>query len=359
MVHGLRGVAATSVYLFHVYDMMRKQGIFDPTGIASAVKASIVALSCGVELFFMISGYLIMGSLVRHANIGKFFIDRVARLYPLFLVLHVALFVVAPLIHYKWTVGLTPAQWAFHFTTNLLMLPGVFKLPLMQLNAWTLSYEWVFYILSATAFFAYSRKLNWLKAVLVLVIPVLLFIYPRSIFFLAGVIVYFANTRKLELPKFLSNPAVVLLVPFIFAGMMGYSNHNHAPLVTYFAFLPGLILFALITRRTPVYRTVLEARPVQFMGTISYSFYLLHPIVTAPLKVLATKVLDEKLQLPPAVTVAIFGSVAFVATTVLSYVSYQVLEKRGTRWLKAFLQGERPSLIVPIRTRLVKLMRQR
>lgn len=356
MVHGLRGFAALSIFVFHVYDMMRKQEIFDPLRVPALLKASIISLSCGVDLFFMISGYLITGSLIRHADIGKFFIDRVARIYPVFLVLHVILFAVAPMMHYKWTAGLTPAEWALHFVSNLLMLPGVFKLPLMQLNAWTLSYEWLFYIVSAIAYFAYSRKLNWLKAVLILAVPALLVLYPRAVFFLAGAAVFFANRRDVALPKLVSNPVVVIALPFLFAAMMGYSNDNEAPWMTYLAFVPGVLLFALITRSAPIYKAVLESKPVQFMGTISYSFYLLHPVVTTPLKILAAKILSDKLHLPPVLIVAIFGLVAFDITVVVAYGSYLVLEKRGTRWVKALLRGERPSLIVPIRARLAKLM---
>lgn len=355
-VHGLRGFAALGIFLFHVYDMMRKQNIFDPMAVPYVLKAAIISLSCGVDLFFMISGYLITGSLIRHDNIRKFFIDRVARIYPVFLVLHVALFLVAPVFHYKWTVGLTPAQWVFHFTTNLLMLPGVFKLPLMQLNAWTLSYEWLFYIVSAAAYAAYAKKLNWLKSALVLAVPVLLLVYPRAVFFIAGAAVFAANRRDFALPKWVTNPAVVIALPFLFAGMMGYSNDNEAPWMTYLAFVPGILLFALVTRASPIYAAVLRSRPIQFMGTISYSFYLLHPVVTTPLKILAAKILRDKFDLPPILIVAIFGTVAFVITVAVSYVSYRVLEKWGTRWVKAVLRGERLSPVLPIRARLAKLI---
>ena len=354
MVHGLRGIAALSVYLFHVYDMMRKQDVFDPTMLPVALKAAIVSLSCGVDLFFMISGYLITGSLIRHANIRKFLIDRVARLYPLFLTLHIVLFAVAPLMHYKWTVGLTPLQWAFHFTTNLFMLPGVFKLPLMQLNAWTLSYEWVFYIVSATVYFAYSRKLTWLKWALIPAVTALLFMYPRAVFFLAGAAVYFANSRKIELPRLASVPVVVVALPAIFAAMMGYSIEHGEHWLTYMAFMPGALLFALLTRATPIYGTVIGSRFVQFMGTISYSFYLLHPVVTLPFKILAAKILHDRLHLDPVTIVALFGSVSFVATVIVSYGSYLLLEKHGTRWLKAVLRGEGPVLAFSVKAGRIK-----
>ena len=60
----------------------------------------------GVELFFMISGFLIPASLVRHGSLARFFFDRVLRIMPVFLVLHVALFVIGPIVGYKFFRGI-------------------------------------------------------------------------------------------------------------------------------------------------------------------------------------------------------------------------------------------------------------
>ena len=55
----------------------------------------------GVELFFMISGFLIPASLVRHGSFWKFIRDRVMRIMPVFGVLHLLLFIVGPIVGYK------------------------------------------------------------------------------------------------------------------------------------------------------------------------------------------------------------------------------------------------------------------
>ena len=112
----------------------------------------------GVELFFTISGYLISGSLVRHGKAKTFLIDRAVRIYPVFLVIHVIVFLTGPLIGYKWMVGLTPVQWTFDFISNALFLPGIFNLPLAQLSAWSLSYEALFYLITAAAFIGFRTR---------------------------------------------------------------------------------------------------------------------------------------------------------------------------------------------------------
>src|SRR5580704_6359250 len=113
-IHGLRGIAALIVFLFHVYDQPRLLGLI-PETLPLALKIAIVSLSSGVDLFFMISGYLITASLIRHANVRTFLTDRVIRIYPVFLFLHLCLFAVAPLIKYKWMAGITPTAWVLNF----------------------------------------------------------------------------------------------------------------------------------------------------------------------------------------------------------------------------------------------------
>lgn len=79
-VHGLRGLAALSVFVFHTIFQIQFTAPFP-----FALEATLGSLRSGVQLFFMISGYLITGSIIRHANVRAFLLDRVARIYPVFL----------------------------------------------------------------------------------------------------------------------------------------------------------------------------------------------------------------------------------------------------------------------------------
>ena len=89
----------------------------------------------------MISGYVINASLLRHGDVVSFAIDRVARIYPVFLAVHLGIFTVGPLIGYKFFHGLGLIEWAYQFASNVLFLLGVFNLPLAQIVAWSLIYS--------------------------------------------------------------------------------------------------------------------------------------------------------------------------------------------------------------------------
>lgn len=136
-IHGLRGFSAFIVVIAHVYGMSVLAGFFPdygPTFIGSL----------GVCIFFMISGYLITQSLVKHKHVPTFLKNRIIRIYPVFLALHLVIFSAGPIINYEWLGSVTPTEYILHFLSNLFLLPGIFELPLAQGNAWSLSYSFCF-----------------------------------------------------------------------------------------------------------------------------------------------------------------------------------------------------------------------
>jgi peptidoglycan/LPS O-acetylase OafA/YrhL len=338
-IHGLRGLAALLVFVFHIYDMSRK---LSTMSLPSWVQALLSALPAGVDIFFMISGYLITGSLIRHANVRAFLADRVARIYPVFLFIHVLLFLLAPVFRYKWTIGLTPLEWIFHFFSNLLFLPGLLPLPLMQLNAWSLSYEAAFYLLSATIYWLWDRARGLAYVILAGVAPLLLANYPRAAFLLTGVAAYFLFNRKA--------PARAVSIPGLgvpgFAGflfVMSFSLTSPHIYLVWLALPFGFCFFADAVQQTPPISNLLRTGLMQFFGTISYSFYLWHPIVTFPLKSAMTRILIGKLGEPPVTAMVVFGVIAFTLTIPVSWISWRILEKEGGRWVRSRFTRESTS----------------
>jgi peptidoglycan/LPS O-acetylase OafA/YrhL len=334
-IQGLRGLAALLVFVFHIYDMSRKQSaIVLPYGIV----ASLNALPSGVDIFFMISGYLITGSLIRHANLRAFFADRVARIYPVFLFLHVFLFALAPVLKYKWMIGITPLSWIFHFLSNLLFLPGLLPLPLMQLNAWSLSYEAGFYLLSAAVYLFWSKARYLAYVIVGGVIPALLAVYPRAAFFVVGASVFFLMKRRRANPASWS-PRLGTPGFLGFLLVMSFALTSPHIYLVWLALPFGFFFFFDVVRQMPPISSFLQTGLMQFFGKISYSFYLWHPVVTFPLKFAMARILIGRLGQPPVTAMLVFGLVAFALTIPISWLSWRMIEKPGGRWVRSRLIG--------------------
>src|ERR1700678_4831580 len=84
----LRGWAALCVVFNHF-------GYFVPRSLNTAVYRWIDPGEYGVFVFFIISGYIIPASLERRGNVRTFWVSRIFRLYPLYLLAVAAALVLA------------------------------------------------------------------------------------------------------------------------------------------------------------------------------------------------------------------------------------------------------------------------
>src|ERR1043165_6713290 len=79
-VNGYRGLCALLVFVFHC----GSAGVIAwPSGSLLADSGAWLWSACryGVEMFFMISGFVILGSLLRHASVQASLQDRVVRIF--------------------------------------------------------------------------------------------------------------------------------------------------------------------------------------------------------------------------------------------------------------------------------------
>ena len=141
----LRGFAALCVVYEHfgarVFPAVHAQvlSVFDP-GLY------------GVLLFFLISGYVVPGSLERTGSLRSFWTGRLFRLFPLFGFVIVILLV----LHAFGLASLngTNQNAAAAVFSHLLMLSDLLGGPNLLVVIWTLSYEMVFYLLLTALFTA-------------------------------------------------------------------------------------------------------------------------------------------------------------------------------------------------------------
>jgi len=148
-MEGLRGFAVTLVFLQHY--TMQSQLIGLSAGPASAVAAAFHSYgNLGVELFFVLSGYLIYGALIRKAPpFGSFMARRIQRIYPAFLVVFAFALALTVLARVPGKIPLDPWQATAYLAANLALLPGLIPMVRIVDVAWSLSYEMFFYIVTA------------------------------------------------------------------------------------------------------------------------------------------------------------------------------------------------------------------
>ncbi|WP_165900552.1 acyltransferase family protein [Microbispora triticiradicis] len=140
----LRGLAALTVVFEHTLEPLLPEAQLP-------VKAAFDPGWYGVTVFFLVSGYIVPASLERRASLRAFWISRFFRLYPLFGVAAAAMALLTLLgwddPHIWWKSRLVSLVMG-HLTMlqNLLYMPNLLNI------LWTLSYEMGFYLLLTAMF---------------------------------------------------------------------------------------------------------------------------------------------------------------------------------------------------------------
>ncbi len=324
-IHGLRGLAASMVLALHLHGALVTGGLVDPAGVAGRLERLFALGHRGVELFFLISGYLIAGSLARHRSAARFLAHRLLRIYPAFLVPHGVIFALGPWMGYGWMADLDLPGWLWHFFSNLLLLPGLFELPIANIVAWTLSLEMAFYLLAAAAWVIGHQRIRWRKALglagWLAVVAGVVCRHPRTAFFAVGVLVWWLQRRHRGVTEALRRiPALDLL------GLAGLCLFFETAFAV--SLLCGLgALVAIVGNRGLVCR-LLGAGAFQYLGDISYSLYLWHPLVLFGLK--RVLVPAAGLVAGGPASIALFLALAVTASLLLGDLSYRWIERRFT-----------------------------
>ncbi len=330
-VQGLRGVAALSVLMDHFYDMP-KGGVYDLPNpgflppLWEWLQSVINVGGHGVELFFMISGFLIPASLVRHGSISKFFFDRVLRIMPVFVVLHLALFTVGPIVGYKFFRGIDIGHYLELFFANLFFLQDALGLPIAQQNAWTLTYEWAFYIWFALIFGAVARLRNWIVAAPLIALGLLCVLHwPITAFFGIGML-YSAVDFRIPIAGRAGLVAGLICTAAMYASLVLFHP--------FFGLIPGFLLFGMVLASGSGFSNALSTPALQYLGKISYSLYLVHPFVLFPLQVIGLKLVGRGVD--RWLLWSAFVILGLVLSLVVSALSYELIEVRMRRFLNSF-----------------------
>jgi peptidoglycan/LPS O-acetylase OafA/YrhL len=149
-IDGLRGIAALSVVLFHYTSNYR-----DDYSLPFNEKFDFKYGFLGVELFFIISGFVIFNSIKNVENYKEFLVKRFSRLFPIFWICMMISFFVTKLGHLSNRVVPT-----IDFLYNFTMIPIVFGKKNVDGVYWSLYFELIFYSMIALVLI-FKLKNNW------------------------------------------------------------------------------------------------------------------------------------------------------------------------------------------------------
>ena len=285
-VDSLRGLAALGVVLYHYANI----GAIDQAlgrSIPQFLPFQFDAGMLGVQLFFMISGFVIFMTLTRTPIIYDFVCSRVSRLYPAFLV---CLFATLVLDWLAQRSGLLVRNWMPIYPSSILANLTMAPVALGRTNAdpsyWSLAYELVFYGLAGTAYFLLRCRspewpsLIWLVIALILQLGDLDVWLPQlelltaarfAHLFVIGVMLFRIHSGRANALTFVVFALALAMAPFE-ARRVGQivSQTDYTFVIVFFAF----VFWAVVRFRIPV----MERGPVPFLGDASYPLYLIHQV---------------------------------------------------------------------------------
>jgi exopolysaccharide production protein ExoZ len=233
----------------------------------------ISAGAFGVDLFFIISGFVMMYS--TNFSVKNFFLKRVIRIIPLYWIFTIGVFAIA--IIYPELLNNTKANFS-ELIKSLLFIPfnknGTGHFPILFLG-WTLNYEIYFYLIfGVCSIFFY--KVRDLVCSLFLILIVIIFnsnqsfilgVYsnPIVVEFIFGMIAY----RTLWLKKYDIHSLLLIFLCVITLSMFPQSRAITLG-------LPMLVIFYIFHF---FFSGKKMLNSIYYLGGCSYSLYLTHPYI--------------------------------------------------------------------------------
>jgi peptidoglycan/LPS O-acetylase OafA/YrhL len=315
----LRGLAAVAVMLFHYTGHYGKD-----VGHLDAPPFELPMGNYGVQLFFLISGFVIFMTLEKTRTAMDFAVSRFSRLYPAYWtsLLISALFV--------YTIGIPEQRLPLpDLAANMTMLQELLHFRHLDGAYWTLQVELLFYIQMLCWFvFGQLQRIHWIIAAWLVIalaywgIPGFLGMHPSWTlgqllivehipFFGMGILFY-------RLYKGQDGPVNHLMI----AACIGVVAITRPPIYLPVAVICTAVFFLFIYGRLKW----LQAAPFTFLGTISYSLYLLHQVIGFDI------IWHLERDAHVSSTFAILSAIAVIV--VLSTLVTFYVERPAMRWIR-------------------------
>ncbi|WP_186308483.1 acyltransferase family protein [Paraburkholderia sp. BCC1885] len=318
----LRFIAAGAVLFQHVVEKTGKFGQWAVAMLSPGV--------FGVVLFFVVSGFVIPMAAGRRFDLKTFVIRRVFRIYPLVLVA----FALMALLGYGTNLAdfsAVKSATLHDWLANLLLAQDYLgATPLLGVT-WTLSIEFAWYAIFALGLLTFGRRFDDRLVVIAPLVQLALVVVSLllghrlplariGMIYVAilGCRAFHAQNGQLGLRRLCIDTGV-FIVTMAISNIVSFGYYRHPNITMNEALFPWLaapILFMLVAGIARVRQSPLVTNRVTgWLGSISFSTYLLHPLAMG----LASALVPSSL----------FSATCVLLTLVLSVAGYRWVELPG------------------------------
>lgn len=342
---GIRAVAAIYVAMFHAWCCIFSEE-HPPTGRELVWTGWAMMGHYSVVVFIVLSGFCLMLPVVRgdgtlRGGVKSFFQRRARRILPpYYFAMIVSLLLIATLIGQQtgtaWDRSVPVTR--FGLVTHLLLVHNVFKSTYYQINYpfWSVAVEWQIYFMFPALVWLW-RRIGGLPATILAIVVAYLFVaklhktpyigvtpqfYALFALGMLGAAIAFAPAPNwTPLREKIPWGLATLGVLFLFWAKHGMKEGRILDLV---AGLAAACLLVSVSRPgfNPV-RTLCASKPLVFVGTFSYSLYLLH----APLLQVIWRYGVQPLHLTPLTAFAVMQCLGIPLVLLSAYLFFLGCER--------------------------------
>jgi len=267
-----------------------------------------------------------------------YILRRIQRIYPTFLVVFLVYIVLSFIFPNESKLPLELNDKVVFILQNLLFLPGLFDIKPIMTVAWTLSYEFFYYLaipilITLLSLRSYSRRV---RIILFLGLSIVMFTYffintgsyghggkVRLMMFVSGIILYELIKQK-DFLKINGLGLIALMLSFIVIVLINIYSLN-----TWYRYLSLFIFFFILCldtfREGSLTNKIFIFKPLRYLGNMSFSYYLLHSLVLKALFMILVKLYPSSGNITMIAWVIML--VFFLITLIPSTILFMLVEK--------------------------------
>ena len=307
----LRGIACLGVCIMHF------SGTIDSKNLHEITKYG----GYGVPIFFAISGFILPYSLDRSSyqirDFFPFILKRIIRLEPSYIISILGLLLLSMLAQFSKFNSSDQIDFVnYNNLLHIFYLVDVFDGKWLNPAYWTLAIEFQFYLFIGIIYPLLRSNNVYVLTVSFVILNLLTLLVANDHYvpyffstFLSGIILFWYTSKRITLRNFLIFSAILGFLSFYKYGISG-------PICEILS-----ITFILFMNK-PI-------KPLIFLGTISYSLYLIHTIIGTDgiINFMQNYILDENGRIW-------LSLVTFPIVVAISWVLYLLIERPSIRMSK-------------------------